>query len=214
MIDESLAEREERTGVIHLPKRRTPKSIREQVAQEVEMSIAGHFRDQNDLLREMNATLSEKVQRLTNGIERLVDEMHGVRTGKKEEALARVGSSEVPADLPTVSAEAALIYTLTASEIGEELGFRASQIGLLLSARGLGWAGNSDYQELTRHKKITQTKFWHRDLASRLRHVLDEGSPGKHGITDKGVLAIFRRWKERQAERALLDSLEPTDSPH
>ena len=96
MIDELLAEREERTGVIHLPKRRTPKSIREQVAQEVEMSIAGHFRDQNDLLREMNATLSEKVQRLTNGIERLVDEMHGVRTGKKKKRLHGSGPRRSP----------------------------------------------------------------------------------------------------------------------
>jgi hypothetical protein len=214
MTDEPFTERPESAQVIHLSKRRTPRSLREPVVHEVELSIAGHFREQNELLRSMNATLSEKVQRLTNGIERLVDEMHGVRTGKKEEAFARVGPSDGPADLPTVCAEAALVYTLTSSEIGEKLGFRASQIGLLLSARGLKWTGNSDYQEVTRHKKSTQTKFWHRDLTDRLRHVLDEGNPSKYGITDKGALAVFRRWKERKAGLALLDSLEPTESPH
>jgi hypothetical protein len=177
--------------VVHLPKRRTPKSIREQITEDLELSIAGHFREQNELLRAMNASLSERVQRLTTGIERLVDEMHGVRTGRKEEAFAKVGPSETPTDLPTVLAEAALIYTLTSSEIGEMLGFRASQIGLLLSARGLGWAGNSDYQELTRHKKAGQTKFWHRDIADRLRRVLDAQAPDQLGISDKGALAIF-----------------------
>jgi hypothetical protein len=48
MTDEPLVGRQESAEVIHLSKRRTPKSIREQVAHEVEMSIAGHFRDQNE----------------------------------------------------------------------------------------------------------------------------------------------------------------------
>jgi hypothetical protein len=214
MTDEPIGDRRSEARIIHLPKRRMPKSAREQASQDLEIAIAGHFREQNELLRTMNTNLSDKVQRLTNGIERLVDEMHGVRTGRKEEAFARVGSSEAPPDLPTVSAEAALIYTLTAAEIGEVLDFRASQIGLLLSTRGLGWAGNSDFQELTRHKRATQQKFWHRDLPDRLRKVLDDGMPENRGISDKGVLAIFRRWHERKAERALLDRLEPTESPH
>ena len=101
-----------------------------------------------------------------------VGEMKGVRTGKKEEAFARVGASDASPDLPTVSAEAALIYTQTAGEIGKILNFHATQIGLLLGSRGLGWAGNGDYQEPGRHKKDTQTKWWHRDVPARLRIIV------------------------------------------
>ncbi len=200
--------------IIHLPKQHGQRSLREEVALDIELSIAQHFREQNELLRQMNQSLSEKVQRLTTGVERLVDEMHGVRTGKKEEAFARVSPSDASPDLPTVSAEAALLYTLTASDIGQELGFHASQIGLLLSARGLGWAGNGDYQEIGRHKKQNLTKFWHRDVPAKLRKVLDEGSPEKRGVTDKAALAIFRRWDERKFSHKLLEKLESTNTPH
>ena len=200
--------------IIHLPKQRGGRTIREEVARDLQLSIAKQFCEQNDLLRQMNQSLSEKVQRLTTGVERLVDEMHGVRTGKKEEAFARVSPSDASPDLPTVSAEAALLYTLTAGDIGQELGFRASQIGLLLSMRGLGWAGDGDYQEIGRHKRQNLTKFWHRDVAAKLRKVLDENAPEKHGIKDKAALAMFRRWDERKASRELLEKLEPTDTPH
>ena len=50
---------------------------------DLELTIAGHFRDQNERQAAMNNALSEKVQRLTVGIERLVEEMNGVRTGKR-----------------------------------------------------------------------------------------------------------------------------------
>jgi hypothetical protein len=125
--------------IVHLPKRRTAKSAREEAALDIEMALAGHFREQNQLLKDLNAGLlssnrdmSDKVQRLTVGIERLIAEMNGVRTGAKDEAFARVGSSDAAPDLPTVSAEAALIYTCTSEEIGKALGFNASQIGVLL----------------------------------------------------------------------------------
>jgi uncharacterized protein YicC (UPF0701 family) len=160
--------------IIHLAARKGRKTLREEVAQDLEFSIAGHFREQSELLNKLNKSLSEKVQRLTVGVERLVEEMHGVRTGKKEEAFARVASADASPDLPTVSAEAAVIYTHTSGEIGQELGFHASQIGLLLSARGLGWAGRSEFQELARHKKKGQTKFWHQDVPKRLKAILDE----------------------------------------
>ena len=68
--------------------------------------------------------------------------MHGVRTGKADEAFARVGGEDAAPDLPTVSAEAAVIYTCTAGSIGRKLDFRASEIGTLLGAKGLRWAGN------------------------------------------------------------------------
>lgn len=209
---------DEETGqtatVLHLPRRRGRKTLREQVSEEVELTIAGHFREQNQLLRDMNQALTEKVQRLTAGVEHLVEEMHGVRTGKKEEAFARVGPAGASADLPTVSAEAAVIYTYSAEEIGNELGFRASEIGVLLGPRGLGWAGNGDYQELARHKKQSQQKWWHREVPERLRKVLDSGPPDNLAIRDKSVLAVFRKWVERRANIEMLDRAAPTTAPH
>lgn len=181
---------------------------------DLELTIAGHFRELNERQANMNNALSDKVQRLTVGIEHLVEEMQGVRTGKKEEAFARVGASDASPDLPTVSAESALIYTLSAADIGELLGFHSSQIGLLLSAGGLGWAGNGDYQELGRHKKRAQTKWWHRDLPAKLRDILDRNRPGQHGIANKAVLAIFRDWQSRGPQHNLIDASSDNSTSH
>lgn len=210
--------------VFHLPKARKPPSAKDELLE----TISSHFREQNEILRVHNQEQrdrireqgdrlkeqGERIQRLTNGVERLVAEMHGVRTGKKEEAFARVGGMGAAPDLPTISAEAALIYTQTSKQIGLELGFHASQIGLLLSAKGLRWAGDGDYQEIGRSTSPSHSKFWHREVPERLRRVLDENRPEKYGITDKSVLAVFRRWKERHAKHELLESLEPTGNPN
>ena len=71
-----------------------------------------------------------------------------------------------------------------------------AQVGLLLSAKGLNWVGNGDYQEIGRHRK-TLPKFWHRDITAKLRLVLDANAPTDWGITNKAVLAIFRKWADR-----------------
>ena len=55
-----------------------------------------------------------------------MEEMHGVRTGRKAEAFARIGGSDAAPDLPTISADSALVYTLTSGDIAEVLGFHAS----------------------------------------------------------------------------------------
>ena len=52
--------------IIHLAKRRSPKPEREAMLHEIELSIAGHFREQNERLQCMNQSLADKVQRLTN----------------------------------------------------------------------------------------------------------------------------------------------------
>ena len=189
--------------IIHLPKRRGRKSERELMVQEIELSMTAHFHEQNEMLRASNQSLADQVKRLTLGVERLVEEMHGVRTGKKTEAFARVGGSDAAPDLPTVSAEAALVYTLTSADIGTELGFHSSQIGLLLSSRGLKWADNGDYQEIGRHHKKTLPKFWHRDVTAKLKTVLNTNTPETYGITNKSVLAIFRKWADRIATERL-----------
>lgn len=196
----------------HIPER--PLSAEETGLREAGLSIAAHFREQNALLQENNRSLSDKIQKLTNGVEALVAEMHGVRTGKKDEAFARICGVGTSPDLPTVGAEAALFYIYTAKQIGEKLGFHCSQIGLLLSNKGLGWAGNGDYQEIGRCTSQSQSKFWHREVPDRLRRILDENNPTKYGITTKGVLTIFKKWKERAARDTLLQNLESPTNVH
>lgn len=70
--------------------------------------------------------------------------------------------------------------------------------------RGLGWAGNGDYQEIGRQVGPGATKFWHRSVLGRLCKILDENQPDKYGIRDKTVLSIFRKWEHRKAEEAFL----------
>jgi hypothetical protein len=180
----------------------------------MELTIAAHFREQNEILRSHNQEQNERIQRLTNGIECLVAEMQGVRTGQREEAFARVGGVDTDPDLPTVSAESALFYIYTAKQIGEQLGLHSSQVGSLLGPRGLRWAGNGDHQEIGRTTNPNHSKFWHREVPARLIRVLNENKPERFGITNKAVLTIFRKWKERQESTELLHQLEPTSNPH
>lgn len=175
-----------------------PLSPEQASLRDVELKIAGHFREQNEILHSNNAQLRDQLQRLTNGVERLVTEMHGVRTGEKDEAFARVAGIDASPDLPTVSAEAALLYTETSKSIGAALGFHASQIGQLLGPAGLGWVGKSEFQELGRKCSQNQTKFWHREVPSRLRVILDANQPHELGVTSPGALSIFRRWQLRK----------------
>jgi hypothetical protein len=140
--------------------------------------------------------MHSKIDRLTNGIDRLVSEMHGIRTGEKDEAFARVGGFGCTADLPSVKPDAALIYSLTATAIGLQLGFRASEVGVLLGKRGLGWADNADYQEVTRRTRPSSQRYWIGDMVARLTKVLDANDPGALGIQHKAVIAVFRKWRE------------------
>ncbi len=97
---------EKPTGTLHhLPRERKPLTEREELLRDVGLTIASQFREQNDMLRaehrEQAARIKEQgerlleqgdmIRRLTKGVEQLVGEMHGVRTGRAEEAFARVG---------------------------------------------------------------------------------------------------------------------------
>ena len=192
-------------NIVHLPAQRKTRMGRRVPDDGMEFRIVAHYRDQSEKLAEQNRLLMEsqkiipdKVDRLTKGLDRLVNEMHGIRTGKREEAFARVGDSGCALDLPTVRPDAALTYSMTATEIGEELGFKPSEIGLLLSRRGLRWADNPDYQETTRRKRASQQRFWIAGMPARLAKILDQNQPKQHGITEKAVLAMFRKWHCRK----------------
>ena len=182
--------------IVHLGRLRAPSPI-EAVLEEVDLRIAKHFRQQAEAQRQSNQELAARLERLTNGIERLFAELDGVRTGRKEEAFARIGTSDASPDLPTVGpVETSLIYTLTSKQIGAALGFHASEIGQLLGPRGLRWAGDGAYQEVGRWQH-GHMRYWHHEVPSRLAAILTEKTPAGLGITNKAVISIFVRWKAR-----------------
>ncbi len=200
--------------VHHLPASRTPRTQAEEIRETVDLVISAHFREQNELLRQMNQNLtdmnkglSERVQVLTTGVQRLVGEMDGVRSGNKDQAFARVASNDACADLPTVKADVANLYPFTSAKIGVRLGFGHNQIGLLLGPSGLNWAGNGDYQETTRWQE-GHPRYWHADVPGRLSEILTKTAPSDHGIKNRTVVSMFRQWKQRAATEVLA-----TDKP-
>ncbi len=195
--------------VHHLTGRRKPRNTFEELRESVDLSISNHFREQNEILREMNdrlekrnAKLVDSIQRIATGVQRLVNEMDGVRSGDKDEAFARVAASDSSSDLPTIQADVANIYCLTSAKIGSELGFGHVQIGQLLGPSGLRWAGNGDYQEMTRWEE-GHPRYWHADVTNKLREILTKTSPSDHDIKSKTVSAIFRQWKAKVATEVL-----------
>ena len=195
----------------HLTGRRKPRTSMEEIREAVDLSVASHFREQNEILREMNGELKnanirliEKIQQLATGVQRLVSEMDGVRNGGKEEAFARVAAMDTCADLPTIQADVANIYCLTSAKIGVMLGFGHNQIGHLLGPSGLRWAGNGDYQEMSRWEE-GHPRYWHADVPNRLREILTKTTPADHGIKSRMVIAVFRQWKARMATEVLAD---------
>jgi hypothetical protein len=96
-------------NVMHLPVRRRSRTARHAIDEGMELRIVAHYREQSEKLVEQNRLLMEsqkvmhdKVDRLTKGLDRLVHEMHGIRTGQRDEAFARVGDNGCAIDLPTV----------------------------------------------------------------------------------------------------------------
>ena len=153
---------------------------------------------QKTMLAEQNARLEEKVSRLLNGMDRLLGEVDAVRSGQQDEAFARVARHDEDADLPTIQADVAVLYPYTSGDIGERLGFRASQVGMLLGAQGLGWGGRGEYEEMTRWKKGRQ-RYWHKDLPDKLADILLNREPDEFGITSKAIRTMFVRYRERRA---------------
>jgi hypothetical protein len=196
-------------NIHHLPGRRKPRSSADEIREIIDLSLTAHFREQNDILREMNGRLTEtngklieKVQQLAIGVQRLVNEMDGVRSGDKDEAFARVAATDACADLPTIQADVANIYSLTSTKIGATLGFGHHQIGHLLGPTGLKWAGDGDYQETTRWEE-GHPRYWHTDVPNKLREILTKTTPADHNIKNRMVIAMFKQWKDRMATEVL-----------
>jgi hypothetical protein len=121
---------------------------------------------------------------------------------EKDSAYARVARHDEDPDLLRAKADYALEYPYSAAEIGEQLGLKAAQVGLLLGDKSLKWAGNPDYQEMTRWTP-TRTRFWHKDIVGKLRDVLWSREPEELGIANKGVRSIFAAYKLRERQGTL-----------
>ncbi len=180
--------------VIHLPRHRASRNQQDDLLWAIESIMTGHFREQNDVLRATNDGLAQQVQRLAASVERLLGEVNGVRTGRADEAFARFATEGADANLAMVKADVANLYPFTSKKIGDLLGFGATQIGQLLGPGGLRWAGNSDYQEMTRWEK-GHMRHWHTEVPDRLRAILTDDAPEKHDIQNATVIQMFKRWK-------------------
>lgn len=156
---------------------------------------------QNALLERQNVRLEEKVSRLLVGMDRLLGEVDAVRNGQQDEAFARIARHDEAADLPTIQADAAVIYPYTSGDIGEQLGLSATQIGTLLGRQGLGWGGKGEYEETTRWKPGRQ-RYWHKDVPDKLANILLTREPDEFGITNRAIRTMFTRYRTRAAARS------------
>lgn len=193
--------------VIQLSERRgqLDQATHDEIVNSLNQLLAEHYRSQKVLLEakvgellSANAALSAKVDRLMAGTSRLLEEMNGVRTGTKDEAFAKVIGDDGGADLPKIQADQAIFYPYTSEDIGSVLGFSATEIGQLLGQMGLRWAGNGEYQEMSRWK-IGRTRFWHRDVPERLKIILSEKTADELGIQNSVVRSMFERYQARMA---------------
>jgi hypothetical protein len=182
---------DEDTNLHHLQPRRTATDPDEQLIQRitesVDLSISRHFQEQNDLLRKQNDLLQ-------NSVQRLIQEVDGVRSGRAEEAFAKVAAVNSNADLPTIEADVCLLYPHTATEIGQIIGLSSHEVGTLLGSHGLNWAGDPTYQEMVRHKDGRQ-KFWHHTVPERLKAMLIAPPNDKISTANRRVRAIVRKFR-------------------
>ncbi len=142
------------------------------------------------------------IGRLLRSVDILTSEMHDYRTGKKQEAYARLARHDEEGDLLTAKADPALTYPHASTEIGAMLEMAAPRVGRLLGPDGLKWADNSDYQETTRYKP-GRMRFWHKDIVPKLKDILLNREPDEFGITKKDVRAIFANYKTQQRQARL-----------
>ncbi|HEY1506573.1 MAG TPA: hypothetical protein VGF92_19880 [Stellaceae bacterium] len=165
----------------HRPKVDGEDGLVERIAEALDMKLAQHFQQQNKVLMK--------------SIGRLVGELDGVRTGKADKAFARVAAADQEADdLPRVEADSALQYPYTAEEIGDLLGLSHHEVGILLGEKGLNWAGNADYQEMSRYKPGRQ-KFWHESVPQQLKEFLVNPPRDKMENANVRIMAIVRKYR-------------------
>lgn len=134
---------------------------------------------------------------VVRGVEMLVGEMHAFRAGEKDTAFARIARPDEEADLLRKEADVALYYPCSGAEVGKLLGFIASQIDMLLGSHGLGWAGDDDHQGMTRWKDGC-TRFWHKDVPTKLAETLLNREPEAFRVVSKQVRSMFAAFKARQ----------------
>ena len=137
-------------------------------------AIHSHLREIIKSERERNRQLLEEKKALHEKFDRIVTNDH-----------------RLPDD-PSI------VYSHKIGQIAEALELSVYELGLLLGHRGLKWAEHPDYQTVVHRRRPSQQRFWVHDMPQRVGAVLNQNDPDGRGITDKAVLAIFRKWQHTQ----------------
>lgn len=173
-------------NISHLPQREMSsdpeEALADRIAEKLDMRLAKHFQEQN--------------KQLHTAIERLLGEVDGVRNGTKEDAFARVAPANIGAEcnLPSIQTDVALHYPHTGESIGSLLGLTPAEVGTLLGHKGLNWADDPDYQEMTRFR-LGRTRFWHMSVPEKLKAALENPSQEQIFGAHKRIKAIVRKYR-------------------
>jgi hypothetical protein len=170
----------------------SPRSDDAKLAQIVEAAVtAANEKTNSKLVTE----LKNVVQRLETGIERLSSSLEAYVSGEQDVAVASLVDGERD-DVPSIQrikAEAAAVYTLSATDIAKHFGLTWGQVGQLLNQYGLNWAATkTDLWSKALFEK-THRRLWHPRVLALLTEVVgDEHHPDRQGMS-AGCIAILEQ---------------------
>jgi hypothetical protein len=176
----------------------------------VRAAVAGAMEEQNSaIVTELRAMLREQkkmVQRLNAGMERIIDVVEGFQAGERDTAVAGLTDEESD-DLPTISrlkVSPSSIFTLTGSQVAQNLGIRPCDASFLLSQKnGLDFLGA--HPDLWDHEtfKRTNRRLWHPRAVALLAEILDEPGHNARADISAGCKRVIARCEEARREAAL-----------
>ena len=144
------------------------------------------------LVKEMR----ELTQRMEKGFTRLSGSLEAYISGEQEVAVAHMVDGDAD-DLPSISrlkAESTLVYTLSASDIAEQMGIPVADVSYLISQRlGLDWVRAKP--ELWNDKLFSKTKrrLWHPKTVDLLREVILDAVHPERATASAGCLKVLER---------------------
>lgn len=153
----------------------------------------------------MVSKLERVIERFENGMGRLMETVEAFRSGDKDVAIANLVDTEVD-DLPSVSrlkAAASAVYTMTTSDIADELGLKTPDISYLLNRQGLNWVLRKDELWDRDNYKRTKRRIWHPLTAKLLRDViLDPNHDARFDISPGCERVLLRCANARKSQTA------------
>ena len=173
----------------------SPRSDDVKLAQIVEAAVAAANEKTNS---KFVSELKQVVHRLETGIERLSSSLEAYVTGEQDVAVASLVDGERD-DIPSIQrikAEAATIYTLSATDIANHFGLTWGQVGQLLNQYGLNWSvTKTDLWSKALYQK-TRRRLWHPKVLTLLAEVIaNQNHQDREGLS-AGCLAILEQAKK------------------